>query len=390
MGRVKALHNRTLAIVLLLACLGGCSLVTLENPSRPLSTRDMNTRLLTREYGAQFRDAVEKSADEIITAGSEPAVVTNALHWKSSAVAASQRASMQIVPSMALLDSWTLSLQMQAFFAQDGAGGALFGPHQPAVREVANQLAGEADALAARLLPKSQLDQVRSFVATFVRDNPLADLGMTRPSVVVAWNRGQNTEQKLIDSVGTVPEATADLSQRLQIYSETTPSQVMWQTQLALRQAGYSGEDLRAALRRLDDRLDALSAAADKAPEHVGEAMEDVRRSLLEVVDRMNTASLSLIQTLRVERIALAENVSTEREAVLLAVDAQRKAFALDAAGIAAQVVKDSGEHLRVMAREAILLLMLLAIIVLGLPFAAGYYTGRARGGRGGSGQASP
>ena len=52
------------------------------------------------------------------------------------------------------------------------------------------------------------------------------------------------------------------------------------------------------------------------------------------------------------------------------------------AARIADQVVKASGEQARRLAREVLLLLSVLAIVVLGLPFAAGYLVGRARAGR--------
>jgi hypothetical protein len=45
-------------------------------------------------------------------------------------------------------------------------------------------------------------------------------------------------------------------------------------------------------------------------------------------------------------------------------------------------VVKSAGEQARSLAREVLLLLIVLAIVVLGLPFAAGYLVGRARSGR--------
>jgi hypothetical protein len=374
---------KNLVLLLLLACVGGCSLVSLKSPNHPLSARDMNTRILTREYAGRFREAVEVSADDIIANGAEPGVADNALQWKSAAVGASQRAAMQIVPMMGLLDSWTFAVQMRAFVSAGGAGDELFGARQPAVVAVASGLANDAEALATKLVPPAQLDQARKFVAAYVQENPLGDLRMSRPSVVIAWNKGRSADRKLIESLGTVPEATADLAQRLQIYSDTTPSQIMWKTQLALRQSGYSGEDLRIALNRLDGRLDELSAAADAAPEHVSAAVRDVRRSMLDVVDRLNAASVSLIETLRTERIALSENVRTEREAVTVAVDAQRKALALDAAQIAGQVVKASGEQLRMIARDALLLLILLTLVLLSLPFAAGYFVGRARRERG-------
>jgi hypothetical protein len=41
--------------------------------------------------------------------------------------------------------------------------------------------------------------------------------------------------------------------------------------------------------------------------------------------------------------------------------------------------VKSAGEQARYLAREVLLLLIVLAVVVLGLPFAAGYFVGRAR-----------
>jgi hypothetical protein len=64
------------------------------------------------------------------------------------------------------------------------------------------------------------------------------------------------------------------------------------------------------------------------------------------------------------------------------AVDVQRKALAEDAARVSASVVKDAGAQLRDLAAEVLLLLIVLAVVVLGLPFVAGYLVGRARGSR--------
>jgi hypothetical protein len=66
----------------------------------------------------------------------------------------------------------------------------------------------------------------------------------------------------------------------------------------------------------------------------------------------------------------------------LTAAEAGRQAVSRDAARIADQVVKSAGEQARYLAREVLLLLIVLAIVVLGLPFAAGYLVGRARAAR--------
>jgi hypothetical protein len=121
----------------------------------------------------------------------------------------------------------------------------------------------------------------------------------------------------------------------------------------------------------------ALSTAADSAPGLIHATVGDVRESLLQVIDRLDEASASLVEALRVERVALSESVHTEREAVAGLVDKQRQAIALDATNFADRVVRTSGGQVRLLAREVMLWLILLAVIVLGLPFVAGYIIGR-------------
>jgi hypothetical protein len=173
----------------------------------------------------------------------------------------------------------------------------------------------------------------------------------------------------------------SDVADRLQIYSDTLPSLTLWKTQLALRESGYSTGDIRSALNQLDARLAKLSTAAETAPELVQSAIADVRRSVVEVLDRLDASSAALIKTLGIERAALTEAVRTEREAASNTVDVQRKAFAQDVAKVADQIVQSSGEQVRQLAREVLLLLTLLIVVVLGLPFAAGYLVGRGRRG---------
>ena len=179
-----------------------------------------------------------------------------------------------------------------------------------------------------------------------------------------------------------VGEAMEDVSDRTRIASEALTLQTIWRTELALRDAGYSRSDIRAALSQLDERLAKLSAAADSAPALVHEAVANVRESVIDLLQRVDSSAASILETLHGERAALAADVRGEREAVVLAADAERTAIARDAARIADQVVKSSGEQARRLVREALLLLIVLAIVLLGLPFAAGYLVGRARAGR--------
>jgi hypothetical protein len=363
------------------ACVAGCSLVSLKTPERPLSTRDLNARILTREFSYHFIAAVGQCADDIGASETDAGVLTSALRWKIAAATESQRAASRISPMMSLLDTWALAAQMRAFLAHGQAGGELFGSHQETAVAVAVELDGEAQALARRLTASGEFSEYQRFVDAYTREHPLTNLEFVRPSVVELWSEAHGGGARLVDSMGTITEAMTDFSDRLKMSSDALALQTLWRTQLALREAGYSGTDIRAALGQLDERLAKASAAAENAPQLVHDAIAEVRRSVLDVLERVDSSSARMIEALRTEREALSADVRIERQAIVTAADAQRRALAQDAATIAERIVRSSGDEARRLAREVLALMIVLALLVLGLPFAAGYLVGRARRG---------
>ena len=375
----SSLRARLFAAAAVLVCVAGCSLISLKSPERPLSSRDLNARILTREFSYHFIGVVAQCADDIAANDSDPEVLANVLRWKIGAAAESQRAATRLAPMMALLDTWALASQMQQFLSPGRAGGTLFGSRQEAALTVASELDEGAQDLARRLIAPGEFAQYQQFVATYTREHPLRNLEFVRASVVELWSQRTGAGARLVDSIGTIPEAMEDVSERIKITSDALGLQTIWRTELVLRESGYSPTDIRAALRHLDERLAKVSAAAQSAPQLVHEAVADVRRSVIDLLRQVDASAASILETLRTERAALSADVRTEREAVVLAADAERQAIARDAARIADQVVKSAGEQARYLAREVLLLLIVLAIVVLGLPFAAGYFVGRAR-----------
>jgi hypothetical protein len=368
-----------LGAVVLVGCLTGCSLISLKSPERPLSTRDMNARILTRELTTHFIEANGRNTDSILATESDPAVINNTLRWEVGVIVTTREAETQLAPLMSLLDTWALALQLQGFVDAGGPGGKLFGTHQAAVRTLTDSYADGVHTLARSLLTPSEFTDYQSFVDDYVRAHPLQDLKFARASVIEAWGRAKGTESSLLDEVGTIPQALADTSQRLQIYADTVPVQTMRRTQLALRESGYTPEDVRAALARLDARLERLTTVAESAPELVHDAEEQVRESLHELLRRLDTSVDASASAFRTERAALFVDIQHEREALTAAVDEERKALAADAARIGQQLVRTGGEEVRHFTREAMLLVIALALVLLGLPFAAGYLVGRAR-----------
>lgn len=368
-----------LAALCVLAPLASCSLISIKSPERPLSTRDMNARILTREATTHFLESSARSTDTILASESDPIVLEHTLRWELGVIETSRDAETQLAPLMSLLDTWALALQLEAFTSEGGPGGKLFGTHQAAVRELSGNYADEVETLAHRLFTAHEFTDYRGFVNGYVRDHPLQDLRFSRPSVAVEWSRQKGTESSLLDQVGTIPQALADTSQRLQIYGDTVPQQAARRTQLVMREAGYTPSDVRAALARLDDRLERLTAVAEGSPDLLRDAEAELRTSLHELIDRMDASVRITAAAVHAEREALFANVQEEREALLAALDEQRKALTVDAARVGDQLVKTSGSEVRRLTRQVLLLVIALTVVLLGLPFAAGYLVGRAR-----------
>ncbi|HWW19729.1 MAG TPA: hypothetical protein VNZ06_02895 [Steroidobacteraceae bacterium] len=354
-----------------LACLGGCSLITIKSPEKPLSTRDLNARILTHEYAAHFISAIEQTADEIADGTQDTRIRLNTLRWKIAVAASSQRAASQIVPMMSLLDTWALSVQM-AQYLDTGNGGALFGAQQSQAVTLARELAHDAETSARGLLSSQEFTRDQRFVEHYARDYPLQSLNFTRPSIVERWVRENGSESKLIESLGTVPESLAEARDLVRMYGDNTPEQILWKAQLLAQQSGVNGRDVQSALKQLDERMARLSALADQTPDLLNGIVRDVQR-------RADTSWSQMLGELRTQGMTLSGTLSSEREAATQSINEQREALTADAVRISTQLVQQAGIEARRLVREALILIIVLALVVLGLPFTAGYLVGRAR-----------
>lgn len=356
---------------ILMAGVAGCSLISLKSPEKPLSPRDLEARILTREYSTRFIGAVDQTADQISANTEDAETRLNALRWKIAAAGKSQHAAGQMAPMIGLLDTWALSMQMSDYLG-DGAGHALFGTQQKLAVTLAADLSREAQDLVRRLTTPDEFDQERRFIDDYVRAYPIENLHFARASLVDYWTRDSGAKLKLVDTLGTVPEALADAGDRLRMYGDTGPSQLLWQAQLAVQETGISGKDLRAALQRLDERIARLYAMVDATPKMVDGVVRDAGV-------RFDSSWTEMMRDVRYEAKTLSGSLSAERQAAVSALDAERAAVAADAARIVNQVVSEAGEEVRRLVRQTLLLVIALAIVILGLPFAAGYFVGRAR-----------
>src|ERR1700676_1196183 len=141
---------RRTALLLAGMALTGCSLLTIKSPEVPLTAREQEARLLTRDYAAPFATTIAHLIDDATHADAGTATRSQALRLKLGAVTEITRASTGLSPTASLLDTWAFSVQFRDFLVA-GAGANLLGSAQPAVSRGAALLAAEADMLARKL-----------------------------------------------------------------------------------------------------------------------------------------------------------------------------------------------------------------------------------------------
>lgn len=359
-----------------LLSLPACSLLSIKTPETPLTPREQEARLLTRDYADHFNGVMIRVIDDAAAKDGDPAVRSSALRLKLGIVSQSTRAATGMSPIGSLVDTWAFALQLRDYL-ESGSGAGLLGGAQSDLRSNADGLADEADALAKKIMGDDYL-RYQAFVKRYTFRYPLEGPDCERVSVLSIWS-AEETDKTPLRLVGTVAQAMGDVSDRMRIYGQEIPTVSLWEAERALDRAGIDTASYRATFRSIDTQLAKISTLAETSPALAHEAIAELRRSLGESSDRLDNAWTQMLQTLRVERAALAANIASERESLTNTADVERTRITADAAKIAERAVDKSWSEIRALVREALVLLIVLAIVLLGLPFAAGYFVGRHR-----------
>jgi hypothetical protein len=367
---------RRAASLLALLVMTGCSLISIKSPEVPLTPREQDARMLTRDYAVHFVSTMTHLIDDATRNDTDPAIKLQALRLKLGTITESTRAATGLSPIGSLLDTWAFAIQLRDFLVS-GPGAELFGSGGGDVRDGATQLAAEADAMA-RQVAGDDYARYQSFVTRYAFRHPLENADCVRPSVLSTW-AVEEKDPAPLRAVGTVAQALGDVSDRMRIYSEQLPAVGLLQAERTLDRVGVDTTTYRAALRNIDAQLAKISTLADTSPAMAREAIAELRSTMLTLSDRLDNSWAETLRALRVEREALAQNLATERGSVIAAADMERARLAEDAGQIADRAVDTSWRELRKLVREALLLLSLLTLLVLGLPFAAGYLVGRRK-----------
>lgn len=369
----------SLMVLWLVTTLSGCSLleVKIDSQTVPLTKQELNMRILTREYALQFFAQVEQAAD-VLQEQYDPNDKVNqsyVLLWKINAEEGLQAAAYQVSPMAALIDTWVFTHQMNQFYAT-GAGRDIFAKDE--AKQVSAHLANEVDQLAQSLLKKEVYDKTKLFVADFVRQYPFADLSMIRTSAYRAWlEANQISEEDAVTTLGTMPEALGDVSDRLSLVSEQTPKIMTWKAQLLALNSSASIEKVNAALNSLQVTADSMRDFIDNNPEYMRYLAEQMAVELQPLVDDIDQKTEARLSQLGEERQALEEMVARERQEIALIITHEREKFAQDMDRVSQEVVNLAMTKLIELVKSTIVYFILFIAAIFFAPLGLGYVLGK-------------
>ncbi|MDF4869829.1 chemotaxis protein [Vibrio parahaemolyticus] len=369
----------SLMVLWLVTTLSGCSLleVKIDSQTVPLTKQELNMRILTREYALQFFAQVEQAAD-VLQEQYDPNDKVNqsyVLLWKINAEEGLQAAAYQVSPMAALIDTWVFTHQMNQFYAT-GAGRDIFATDE--AKQVSAHLANEVDQLAQSLLKKEVYDKTKLFVADFVKQYPFADLSMIRTPAYRVWlEANQISEEDAVTTLGTMPEALGDVSDRLSLVSEQTPKIMTWKAQLLALNSSASIEKVNAALNSLQVTADSMRDFIDNNPEYMRYLAEQMAVELQPLVDDIDQKTEARLSQLGEERQALEEMVARERQEIALIITHEREKFAQDMDRVSQEVVNLAMTKLIELVKSTIVYFILFIAAIFFAPLGLGYVLGK-------------
>ncbi|MBE4238853.1 chemotaxis protein [Vibrio parahaemolyticus] len=369
----------SLMVLWLVTTLSGCSLleVKIDSQTVPLTKQELNMRILTREYALQFFAQVEQAAD-VLQEQYDPNDKVNqsyVLLWKINAEEGLQAAAYQVSPMAALIDTWVFTHQMNQFYAT-GAGRDIFATDE--AKQVSAHLANEVDQLAQSLLKKEVYDKTKLFVADFVKQYPFADLSMIRTPAYRTWlEANQISEEDAVTTLGTMPEALGDVSDRLSLVSEQTPKIMTWKAQLLALNSSASIEKVNAALNSLQVTADSMRDFIDNNPEYMRYLAEQMAVELQPLVDDIDQKTEARLSQLGEERQALEEMVARERQEIALIITHEREKFAQDMDRVSQEVVNLAMTKLIELVKSTIVYFILFIAAIFFAPLGLGYVLGK-------------
>ena len=348
-----------------------------------LALTDNQIRLRMRSLVAPMSGEIERAADQIIAATSDPAVKRAAIALKIDAVPALREALFEPDPINAVIDTWALLRQLAGYF-ETGPGRAALGGLASIPLETVRRMERDFAAMAAAMTVSGDVAVVETYVTQWSADHPIRySISDRESSLSYASARNLGTSFSAGEVIADFSATADDLTRRLEVYSDQLFRQARWEAQLiAMDLAGtlgvngmlplaervtVSSEQIAAGVARLSAALERIGVVMEEAPRLIATereaALSGAHLELGRTLSFLQEERITALRAVSDERIAALQHLSGERAIVVKELQAiiasEHAAITREAETVAVQVV----DHL--MWRVAQLVAVVLAVLTL-------------------------
>jgi hypothetical protein len=378
LAQASRIVGMALIFVFLLSALNACSLLTIESPVEPLPERDLNARMLTREFALVFGNAVAVEANRIFDQSDDDRTKLATLRWKINATTECLIAATQISPLVSMLDTWALTLQMRNFFDSEEVA-AFLGVEHASVLGLSSTLEQQMRSLVRSLTTAEEFLDFENIVNAHARKFPFLDVSFNRVALINGGHWSPDDERFKLQTVGTAPEAMSDMADRMRLYGALIPESSRWQLQLMALESGLSSEDTIAAVHRIDAHMASFAAFTNASPEMLDKAMRDFRIAAVEASGNMESSALTVMQAFATERAAIISELTEQQKTLYAGIDQQRAALTVDLERISKEISAETWSNIHKLSKEIGFQITVFFVLMITLPFLAGLYVGQIR-----------
>lgn len=350
--------------------LAGCSLLKVAvSTGEPLSKEAMNVRTMTRGFYYDMAGEVARAADSIVSLSPDVEVRVAAVKWKIRATRAGVTAAMQGIPDVALADLWILCRRMNDSFAA-ASDSLLFGSWSDIARDAAQRLDRRAVRLARQVLPHDRYALMETFVDGYVRDNPAPESDGA-DNTTLAWLEylhANGVEHAY--ATGSIAEVLSDVNDRVSGQTQQLSNSVGWSKDIF--EMRLAQDSLRfqvgAQLDSLERNFSRMVLVAEHLPEISDKVLGELNAQASQLIGTMNASVDNAFADFDRQRMELQRYVSQEREALV----GQLRETGDD-------LVRTALDAVPGLVGKVLLYLVLALAVLIGGPFALGFWLGGVR-----------
>lgn len=369
--------SNKISVVFIVCFVSSCSLVKIENEQIPLSKTDLNTRLLTQAFVQDASKKVEVAADSILKSSKDVEIQKNALKWKINTLSALRSVGYQTSPNIALMDTWVLTSSIKDYFSEQTAQN-LFGTYKDLPISVSQKNLDQIKRIAKVGIPKSEYKDTEGFVRTFTKKYPAKNLTFNHHPVRGSYLDFKRIPDSLVvQTVGSLSEVVADLTNRISVASETTGKQIQWNSELFMKAQGFDEKSLKQLSDSINVKINRFLEVAEQSPELLDEALINLQQQLNSFNARIDDNVSYTLDYLSTERALIYEVVEKERIKLDSIIQRERKALSKDADALSTKLLDNTMNHIKDLVKTALLYIIILLAVIIFLPFAIGFYVGK-------------